>query len=601
MKRSHLVALLLIAFLAGLFLRGCFSPTPKTALADEAAHAVAEDTIWTCSMHPQIRQPHPGKCPLCGMDLTPLHSGSNKQLGPRQIELSPAARAIAQIETAPVERRFVESEIRMVGKIAFDSTRARDVTVLADGVIERLFVNYEGVPLRKGDHLAEIYSPEVLAAQKELLAAQRSGNAEGARQKLSLLGVLDEEIDATLQRGTASRTFTVRSPVDGVLVSKNGNEGHWLNRGDTLATITDNTAVWALLDAYESDLGSIHYGQLVELTVEALPGRTFTGHVAFIPPELNDQTRSAKIRLNVPNPDGSLKPGMFVRATLLARQSVSGKEVSPELADKWICPMHPEVIKAAPGTCDICDMALVPTLELGFVSADAVTSIPPLVIPATAPLLTGRRAIVYVADPHSPGLYEGREVELGPRAGNFYIVKEGLREGEQVVVRGNMKIDSAAQLLAKPSMMSPVETAEENAAELEPYAESFNALLHAYLDLAGALANDDLDGAHANAAQLQEAAKADFPRIATHATTLVAAKSLDTARIAFGLISQPVVAIAREHAADLRERAFIAFCPMANDDKGAEWLQRTEAILNPYFGDEMLTCGVIRGHVGAEN
>ncbi len=598
MKRSTLILLLVATFFAGIILRGCFSSSLKNAHPAETA--IAEDTVWTCSMHPQIRQPNPGKCPLCGMDLTPQSSGKSAQLGPRQIELSPAARAIAQIETAPVERRFVESEIRMVGKLAFDSTRARDVALLADGVIERLFVNYEGVPLRKGDHLAEIYSPEVLAAQKELLAAQRSGNTEGARQKLSLLGVLEEEIAATLDRGEASRTFTVRSPVDGVLVNKNGNEGHWLNRGDTLATITDNTVIWALLDAYESDLGSIHYGQLVELTVEAIPGRTFTGHVAFIPPELDDQTRSAKIRLNVPNPDGALKPGMFVRATLRARQSVSGKEVSPELADKWICPMHPEVIKAEPGSCDVCGMALVPTVELGFVSASAVNSIPPLVIPATAPLLTGRRAIVYVADPNVPGLYEGREVVLGARAGDFYIVSDGLREGEQVVIRGNMKIDSALQLLAKPSMMNPP-AQEEGQDEAPPaFTAAFNPLFSAYLDLASALANDDLNAAHAAAAQAQTLAQSDYPGIAAHAATLAAVKSLDDARIAFGHISRSVVAIAKANADALSEHAFLAFCPMANDDKGAEWLQRTEQILNPYFGDEMLTCGVIRGQVGAE-
>lgn len=574
------------------------SPTPSQTAT--AAQQPGEEVIWTCSMHPQIRQPKPGTCPLCGMDLIPASSGASQNLGPRQIALSPAAEAIARIETAPVERRFVEADLRMVGMISYDETRAHDVTLLSDGVVERLFVNYAGVRVKKGDHLAEIYSPEVFAAQKELLAAQRAGNTDGARQKLRLLGVLDDEIDAVMKSGEARRVFTVRSPATGVLVNKSGNEGHWLNRGDTLATITDNTTVWTLLDAYESDLPLIHYGQRVELTVEAVPGRLFTGYVAFIPPGLDGRTRTAKVRLNVPNEDDLLKPGMFVHASLRVRISTTGQVISSDLASKWICEMHPEIVKDEPGACDICGMPLVSATALGFTTPDAPRAEAPLVIPDTAPLLTGKRAIVYVAVPEEPGVYEGREVTLGIKAGHFYVVEKGLREGERVVTRGNMKIDSAIQLQARQSMMNPPPEEEKAALPDGATAEDFQPTLAAFLDLTDALANDQLAQAHAAAQRMNDSAGHRFHDISEIASRIAAGATLDAAREPLGELSDLMIKTARAFGDTLRERAYIMFCPMAYDDQGAEWMQREGKIHNPYFGEEMPGCGKVRGTLGAE-
>jgi membrane fusion protein, copper/silver efflux system len=359
-----------------------------------------------------------------------------------------------------VRREFVAREIRMVGKIAADETRVRDVVVLTDGVIEKLFVNYVGVPVAEGEHLAELYSPEVLAASKELLvasdAARASGNAEilqSSRRKLTLLGVSEAGIEGIISNGVAPRTFTLYSPIGGVLTSMGGHQGHWLNRGEHLGEITDLSTVWAVLDAYESDVALVHYGQPVNLEVEAFPGRAFRGFVAFIDPKLDESTRTVKIRLNVPNTDGALRPGMFVRARLEARVTQGGKVIAPELAGKWISPMHPEIVKDGPGSCDICGMPLVPAESLGFVQAENTGEEAPLVIPATAPLITGARAVVYVE--LEAGRYEGREITLGPRAGDRYVVLAGLRDGERVVVNGAFKLDSTLQIQAKPSMMSP--------------------------------------------------------------------------------------------------------------------------------------------------
>lgn len=599
MKRSRLIALAFAAFAIGIVVRGCFisSPPPQTPAT---AQPSGEEVIWTCSMHPQIRQPNPGTCPLCGMDLIPVSSGASQHLGPRQLALSPAAEAIAKIETTPVERRFVEADLRMVGTISYDETRTHDVTLLSDGVVERLFVNYAGVRVKKGDHLAEIYSPEVFAAQKELLAAQRAGNTDGARQKLRLLGVLDDEIDAVMKSGEARRVFTVRSPATGVLVSKSGNEGHWLNRGDTLATITDNATVWTLLDAYESDLPFIHYGQRVELTVEAVPGRQFTGYVAFIPPELDSKTRTAKVRLNVPNEEYLLKPGMFAHATLRVRISTTGQVISSALAGKWICEMHPEIIKDGPGNCDNCGMPLVSASALGFTAPDAARAEAPLVIPDTAPLLTGKRAIVYVADPQEPGVYEGREVVLGLKAGPFYVVEKGLREGERVVTRGTMKIDSAIQLQARPSMMNPPPEEEKAALPEGASAEDFQPILSAFLDLTDALANDQLEPARAAAQRISDSAGHLFHDISDVASRIAAHATLDGTRESLGELSDLMIKTARAFGDTLREQAYVMFCPMAYDDQGAEWMQREKKIHNPYFGEEMPGCGKVRGTIGAE-
>ncbi|MBN1269962.1 MAG: efflux RND transporter periplasmic adaptor subunit [Kiritimatiellae bacterium] len=451
MKKITIIILVLLVLGGAVLLRSC---SARGHDHQAAAHVEDEVAFWTCSMHPQIRQPKPGQCPLCGMDLIPVRTEGEQAGGSaRGLTLSPAAAKLAEIETAPAVREFVTSELRLVGKVMPDETRIRDVALLSDGVVERLHVNYAGVAVRRGEHLAEIYSPDVLTAAKELLIARDAGVVQSGRHKLQLLGVTDPQIEEILSTGKAPKTYTVYSPIDGVVTMMGGREGAWLDRGASLARIVDLSAVWVLLDAYESDMPFVRYGQQVEFTVEALPGRTFSGSVSFIPPELDEMTRTVKVRLNVPNPAGALRPGMFVRAAVRGQVTADGSVIHPELAGKWISPMHPEIVKDAPGTCDICGMPLVSAESLGLTSETPAK--PPLVIPATAPLVTGKRAVVYVAVPGKQATYEGRDIELGPRAGDHYVVMSGLSEGDLVVVSGNFKIDSAVQILGKPSMMSP--------------------------------------------------------------------------------------------------------------------------------------------------
>jgi Cu(I)/Ag(I) efflux system membrane fusion protein len=234
-------------------------------------------------------------------------------------------------------------------------------------------------------------------------------------------------------------------------------EGMYVETGMKLFTVADLSRVWVRLDAYESDLVWLRYGQPVEFQVEAYPGEPFRGTIVFIDPVLDPMTRTVKVRVDAANRDGRLKPEMFVRAVVRATTTDGGKVLQPDFAGKWISPMHPEIVKDGPGTCDICGMPLVTAGELGYAGADASAANAPLVIPASAPLITGERAVVYVAVPGREGAFEGREIVLGPRAGDAYLVRDGLKEGDLVVANGAFKIDSSLQIQGKASMMQPVE------------------------------------------------------------------------------------------------------------------------------------------------
>jgi Cu(I)/Ag(I) efflux system membrane fusion protein len=360
----------------------------------------------------------------------------------------------------------------MAGKIDYDETRIGDITSYVPGRLERLYVDYTGLPVNQGDHMVDIYSPELLAAQEELLQAIQARLAlehselpimrdtaeqtvNSAREKLRLWGLLPRQIEEIERQGTADERITLYSPMTGVVIEKHANQGMYVDTGSRIYTIADLAHLWARLEAYESDMEWIHLGQEVEFTAEAYPGTVFSGRVSFIDPIVDPRTRTVRLRVNLSNADLRLKPGMLVRAVAKGQYAGAGRVFDPYLAGKWICPMHPEVVENGAGACEICGMPLVPSAELGFVARPASDEAP-LVIPDTAPLITGKRAVVYVEDSAAEKpTYEGREVVLGPKAGSVYIVKQGLAEGERVVIEGNFKIDSALQIQAKPSMMSP--------------------------------------------------------------------------------------------------------------------------------------------------
>jgi membrane fusion protein, copper/silver efflux system len=420
-------------------------------------------------MHPQIKLPEPGQCPICFMDLIPLESG-DEGLGEREISVSSYAAKLMELETSEVVRAFVEAEIRMVGKVDYDETRVSYISAWIPGRIDRLFVDYTGIPVKKGDHLAEFYSPELITAQEELLQAVRMLDSmknspsdllknsnkrtiEAIREKLRLWGFSAEQIREIEERGTPTDRMTITSPAAGIVIHKNAQEGMYVQTGTKIYTIADLSKVWVQLDAYESDLSWMRYGNPVEFTTQTYPGEPFEGTISFIDPVIDPATRTAGVRLIVDNADGRLKPGMFVRAVARPRVAAGGKVMNPDLAGKWISPMHPEIVKDESGPCDVCGMPLVTAESLGYVNGAEGQA--PLLIPVSAALKTGKRAVVYVEKPDTEKpTYEGRTVELGLRVGDYYIVKSGLEEGDRVVTHGAFKLDAELQIQAKPGMMS---------------------------------------------------------------------------------------------------------------------------------------------------
>jgi len=464
-------------FLLGFLVRGLFSGPPepgKGGPSVDQADTAAEADVWTCSMHPQIRQPRPGQCPICGMDLIPVpKDGAAKSTSLREFRTTEQAKALMNIQTTPVVRRAASKEVRMTGKVEYDEQRLAYISSYIPGRIERLYVDYTGIQVNKGDHMVSIYSPELIQAREELRRAARavaevrpgapdtlrnSAQAilEASRQRLERWGLTPEQVRQAELNGSDTDSITIYAPTGGTVIERNGTEGMYVETGTPIYTLADLSTVWVKLDAYESDLPWLRYGQKVEFTAEALPGVTYEGRIAFIEPYLDQATRTIKVRLNVSNRDGKLKPDMFVRAIVRPVLAKGGQIVDPDLAGKWISPMHPEIVKDRPGKCDICGMDLVPAESLGFVAKADELLEEPLVIPASAALVTGTRAVVYVEVPGAEApTYEGREILLGPRAGDYYVVRSGLQEGERVVTNGNFKIDSALQIMARPSMMSP--------------------------------------------------------------------------------------------------------------------------------------------------
>ena len=450
----------------------------------EAAADTESDEIWTCSMHPQIRQPNPGLCPICEMDLILLQDDGGG--GIREVSVTSEAAALLDLRVSPVVRAPARSEVSLFGKVAYDERRISTITSRIGGRLDRLFVDFTGALVRKDDHLAEIYSPEIYVAQREVIEATRSivnqdsATSEAARntrkrllsaarEKLRLLQLSETQIDKIASQNEPSDHITIQSPQNGVVVLKFVNEGQYVKTGERLFQVADLSQVWLELEAYESDLPWLRYAQDVTFTVEAIPGEVFHGRVALIDPELNPVTRVTKVRLNVENKELLLKPGMFARAEVQAQVTSQGKVIDPSLEGKWISPMHPEIVKDAPGDCDICGMPLVPAEKLGFVSGSPKEVELPLLVPVSAVLRTGERAVVYVRLPEKrEPTFEGREIVVGPRVGDQFVVESGLAEGELVVSKGAFKLDSELQIKAKPSMMSPNAGLEERPANTAP-------------------------------------------------------------------------------------------------------------------------------------
>ncbi|MDH5610540.1 MAG: efflux RND transporter periplasmic adaptor subunit [Cyclobacteriaceae bacterium] len=560
----------------------------------QSTHDHATDAqVWTCSMHPQIRQDSPGQCPICGMDLVPVQQMTTADLAPGQLQLSEAAMQLANIQTRKVTRGNTGKTIFLQGIVRPDERQYAIVTAHFAGRIEKLFVDFTGQKIRKGQKMATLYSPGLVTAQRELFetAKFRETNPayfEAAVQKLKLWELSQSQIDAILASGKPTFYFDIYAHRSGTILSRKVTEGAHVMEGEELFVIADLSRMWIEFDAYESDLSWIQTGVPVQYEVPSVPGRSFTSVVTFIDPVVDPQSRTAKIRIDVPNHEGLLKPEMFAKGII--NGSVSESEA--------------------------------------------------LLVPATAILWTGKRAVVYVRVPGTElPTFEFREIGIGAEVGDQYQVIDGLQEGEEVVVNGVFKIDASAQLQGRTSMMNrPTEPAgekkipvSENYTMIETqraqgldqvsfpvispandlyetnqgFAQQLKALYQEYLKVKEALVKDD-----AMAAGIQSTAflavlkkvdpsaisgkagaewQEDAQILSEIALYLAGHPPLDQSRRAFLPLSDQLYHSLKKF--QVKTGAYRMFCPMADANRGAYWLSDSMEIENPYFGSQMLTCG----------
>lgn len=673
------LALVLISFTLGAVLVNTNAKPAKKAANTESHeghdHEQEKSTTWTCSMHPQIKQDKPGQCPICAMDLIPLESmdKGGGDANPDELVMTESATKLAELQTSVIQAGSPEKTLYMQGKVAADERKIAQITSRFAGRIEKLKINFTGQFVEKGKPLATLYSPDLLAAQQELIQAAKVKDQhprlyQSAKAKLKLWDLTEKQITQIEQQQAPEPYFEVLAPIGGIVMKRHVATGAYVKQGSPLFEVANLSSVWVLFDAYESDLPWVQKGDKVTFTLEALPGKTFKTAIAYIDPFLQARERVTKLRAEVPNKQGHLKPGMFVNSKIFG--ALEGEEN-------------------------------------------------PLLIPKSAVLWTGKRAVVYVKVPNRemPSfLY--REITLGAEAGDYYVVANGLEAGEEVVTNGVFKVDAAAQLQGLPSMMnaqggktltghdhgqmavasykegvhtsfrvggncSMCKDRIEKAANavtgvLQASWEQETGILHlnannnevvnkvhkaiaqaghdtekqqapdaVYENLPGCClsirfdyskespqATDQLDEitqkqladltetylklkdqlvsdksgkkqAEAMLKQINRVSMQVFKGKA-HDQWMTISKGITDAlenieksndikeeRKAFIVLSNDMIALVKQFGAG-SDTLYLQYCPMADNDKGAYWLSKEEAIRNPYFGSMMLTCGEVK-------
>lgn len=582
-KTTVLLALstLALGLLIGWLLFGRSDEVEK----DEHNHVASSgaETIWTCSMHPQIRKNEPGDCPICGMDLIPLESESN-EIDPMAVSMSPTAIQLAQVETMTVGASSAEKTIQLNGKVQADERLLFTQSSHIPGRIESLEVNFTGDFVTKGQIIAHVYSPELVIAQEELLEAQKIKDSQSAlfnaaKEKLKNWKLTELQINKVLSSGKTTEQFPVLANVSGYVTKKMVNLGDYIKQGEPIYEIADLSKVWVLFDVYESDMNWIKKGSAVIYTVRSVPGKTFNGTINYIDPVIDPRTRVAKARVEQINPNLRLKSEMFAS---------------------------------------------------GIVEAKITSAKNAITVPKSAVMWTGKRSVVYVMQNTAQGInFKMREVTLGPELGESYVIESGLQAGEEIAVHGTFSIDAAAQLAGKPSMMnhdggvamsghdhgnkhSSSLTNASTSAQKFSIPENAKAaivpLFNSYFKMKSALVNDDVESAkeagHAIRTALREVDMNLFKgnahtfwmqqktALKNELQDLEGNSNIEAVRMNFIDISNSVIAIA-ESFEPLATAIYIQHCPMANSNQGADWLSREKEIRNPYFGESMLTCGEV--------
>ena len=538
--------------------------------------ASTEEEIWVCSMHPQIRQNEPGICPICEMDLTPLEANTSDD--PLVLQMTESAVKLSNIQTSIVGQssgKDAINKIELSGRIEADERLASSQVTHVSGRIEKLFVTYTGARVRKGQKVASIYSPELITAQRELLEALKLQDlnpalVEAARNKLRFWKIGKSTIEGIEKEGKIIETFGVYADQSGIVTNRRVSVGDYVQKGNALFDLMNLNKVWVVFDAYEEDLENISIGDEITFSTPAIPNKNFTSKVTFIDPLLNPQTRTVAIRTEVTNTKALLKPEMLVTGML---KSTNKKAINT-----------------------------------------------PLNVPKSAVMWTGKRSVVYVKVPDMEiPSFQFREVELGNALGSNYQVLEGLEADEEVVTYGSFTIDAAAQLNNQASMMNrEVQLKKEDEGGIpnfqvetpDAFKEQLNDLANAYIELKDAFVATDAP----SAAKVAETVVAKIEAIdmallkgdahiywmeqlealQAHSKNIVEEKEdVEAQRKQFGFVSDALIN-AIEAFGTKGNALYVQHCPMAFDNEGGDWLALEEQIQNPYFGDKMMKCGLVK-------
>ncbi|WP_341216233.1 efflux RND transporter periplasmic adaptor subunit [uncultured Wocania sp.] len=584
-KYAIYIGILVIGLLLGWIIFGNSSNKETEHNHNEV---VEVNQMWTCSMHPQIMRPEPGDCPICGMDLIPAESGADGLLAD-QFKLTENAMALANVQTSIVGNGKVNGNaIKLSGKIVENEESNAVQVSYFSGRIEQLNVSFTGEEIRKGQLLATIYSPELYAAQQELITAASLKESQptlykAVRNKLKLWKLSENQINKIETSGKVLENFPVYATVSGTVSEKLVEQGDYIKQGQPLLKIAKLNTVWANFDVYENQIDLFKKGQDVSIITNAYPDKEFKGKVSFIDPVLDTRTRTVKLRVVLNNTNNALKPGMFVEGEIKGVSSNKEQVLS---------------------------------------------------IPSTAILWTGERSVVYIKTSPDEPVFEMQEVKLGNTIGENYEVLSGLENGDEIVTNGTFTIDAAAQLQGKKSMMNKkgekvmtgheghlgmqetTSSSDSNHSEMNErikvpvdFQNQLKTVFNNYLDIKDALVKDDSkkvaddakkllnklnlidmkllrdNNAHNHWMKLEKELKSSTKSI-------VEASDIKKQRNHFKHLSSHLGSAIQLFG--VNEKVYNQFCPMADNNKGAYWLSKEEKVSNPYFGDAMLTCGEVK-------
>ncbi len=574
MKKNKLVTVV-VTLILGILIGKYFFANQTTEKPSQNKEVKA--TRWTCSMHPKIDMPEFGACPICGMDLIPKGDEDSTDLSDTSFQMSKNAMALANIETLIVggsQQGEQGNSIELSGTIKANDKASAIQTAHFGGRIERLNYKTVGEYVSKGSLIATVYSPALVTAQNEFIEALEIKNIQpelynAVRNKLKNWKISEKQILQIERTKKVITNFNMYANVSGYIDEMLVQEGNHVKEGSPLFKVSNLSSVWAVFDVYEKDIQFLKRGQEITIKLNAFPNHKIKTKIDYIDPNLNSNTRTVAVRTTLNNKNNKLKPGMFVSSAV----------------------------------------------ELKNNNNESST----ILVPKTAVLWTGKRSVVYVKVDKEKPIFEIRDVELDNASGDNYVINSGLKTEDEVVVNGAFTVDAAAQLQGKRSMMTssakntePTNEQQESISNIEvinvspKFKKPFNELVSSYIQLKDAFVDSDSESVQKLATQTLKLAKKvpmnylknkeahkrwmeTLPKLKEGLQSISATTDIEKQRNQFVMISnafKPSIAI---FGAD--KTVYIQHCPMANSNKGADWLSFDAEIKNPYFGDKMLKCG----------